>query len=162
MKNLVAFCLIFLCVSCATKQGFKQAIVEQSPVEADIREAVFHYQFKRNASGQQQRASAYFLIIGEQDGNPSDEFIRRFASHSPPVKPASRCWSSMRRGVVDKDTGRSGLIFSVGSIKWINDTEVEVSGGYYEAGLSSSGNIYFVKRRGGKWEVTGDKMLWIS
>jgi hypothetical protein len=68
----------------------------------------------------------------------------------------------MRRGVVDKDTGKSGLIFSVGAIKWISDTEAEVSGGYYEAGLSSSGNVYFVKRRDGKWVVTGDKMLWIS
>ena len=47
-------------------------------------------------------------------------------------------------------------------IKRVSDTKVEVSGGYYEAGLSSSGNTYIVELKEGKWVVTGDTMHWIS
>lgn len=57
---------------------------------------------------------------------------------------------------------RKALIFRVTSIKWKSDTEVDVSGGYYEAGLSASGNTYTVKKEKGKWKVTNDKMHWIS
>ena len=61
---------------------------------------------------------------------------------------------------MDKKTGEQGLIFNVTRIQWKSDTEVE--GGYYEAGLSASGNTYTLKKDKGKWQVTKDKMDWIS
>ena len=39
---------------------------------------------------------------------------------------------------------------------------VEVSGGYYEANKSATGNTYTVVRKDGKWSVTGDREDWIS
>ncbi len=66
MKNLLAILLIVICSSCATNERWaSRKIVEQSPVEAEIREVVFRYQFQHNGSGQQQRAGAYFLTITE-------------------------------------------------------------------------------------------------
>ena len=41
-------------------------------------------------------------------------------------------------------------------------TEVEVAGGYYEGGLSASGNVYRLKRVDGGWKVIEDGMEWIS
>jgi hypothetical protein len=32
----------------------------------------------------------------------------------------------------------------------------------FEAGLSSSGNVYVLERRSGGWRVVGDTMRWIS
>jgi hypothetical protein len=127
--------------------------------EDDVREAVFRHQFDHNASGLQKSAHAYCLAIqsGEKDSDPSDQFMKRFAHHKPPVRKASAChWASIQ--VVENRTGRSALIFRVSRLTWISDTEVSVDGGYDEGNQSSSGNTYTVRKRNGKWEVTGDKM----
>jgi len=50
------------------------------------------------------------------------------------------------------------VIFSVTSIAFTNADTALVSGGYYEDGLSASGNGYVVKRLNRKWEVTEDWM----
>jgi hypothetical protein len=128
----------------------------------DIREAVFRWQFDHNASGQQKKAQVYFLEIGQKGGDPSDEFMKRFVDHKPPVRKVSACSADAGKGVLDKTTGEKGLIFRVTSIDWKSDTEVDVQGGYYEAGESASGNTYTLKKEKGKWKVTNDKMHWIS
>ena len=124
----------------------------------DIREAVFRHQFYHNASGQQQRAETYFLFI-EDGEDPDDAFIERFKDNQPPVKKGSQFKSE---GIFDKKVGFRGLIFNIDSIKQTTTDEVEVTGGYYENGLSASGNIYTVLRVKDKWIVKQDKMLWIS
>ena len=133
----------------------------RSAEEGDVREAVFRYQFEHNSSGQQKKAAVYCLSVGENT-DPSDDFIRRFANHKPPVRKISQCDVGPFDGVVDKLTHKLGLVFRVSSIKWISETEVEASGGYYEAGLSASGDTYTVRKWLGKWRVTKDKMNWIS
>jgi len=132
----------------------------------DIREATFRYQFSRNASGQQQNAQVYFLSIiiagNEKSEDPSDEFMKRFAGHKPRVAKGSESRTSMEEGVRDKVTGEKGLRFHVEEVRWKSDTEVEADGGYYEAGLSASGNTYFLRKKKGKWVVERDVMHWIS
>ncbi|HYX72344.1 MAG TPA: hypothetical protein VE732_06210 [Nitrososphaera sp.] len=127
--------------------------------EDDIREAVFRYQFDHNASAQQQNAKVYFLSLGKAK-DPSDLFMLRFRGHKPSVKKGSHAGG--KGEVIDNKTGERGLIFYATSIKQIDENEVEVEGGYYEAGLSSSGNTYTVKRKENKWVVTKDKLRWIS
>jgi hypothetical protein len=124
----------------------------------DIREAVFRYQFYHNASGQQQRAKAYFLSL-EEGHDPDDAFIDRFKDNQPPVKKISQVKTE---GLFEKENGFRGLMFRIDSIKQISPDQVEVLGGYYESGLSASGNTYTVRRVKDKWTVTSDKMDWIS
>jgi hypothetical protein len=64
--------------------------------------------------------------------------------------------------VKHKTLGGTGLIFSVTSVTWLDDDTAEATGGYYEAGLSASGNTYLLKRDHGHWKVTRDVMNWIS
>ncbi|HXJ90694.1 MAG TPA: hypothetical protein VMS18_28050 [Candidatus Binatia bacterium] len=135
----------------------------RSKEEDNIREAVFRHQFQHNASGQKQQAHAYCLSIrlADKDADPTDEFMKRFSGHMPPVRKASQCrWS--KGEVVENHTGKPALIFSISNITWISDTEVTVGGGYEEANLSSSGNTYTVKKNDGKWTVSQDRMNWIS
>lgn len=123
----------------------------------DIRETVFRYQFQHNASGQQQLAHAYFLSV-EDGKDPNDKFMERFKDHQPTVKK-----NSQAKGAFKKEGGSlDGLMFHIQAIKQIGPNRVEVAGGYYESGLSASGNIYTVKRVTNKWIVIGDNMLWIS
>ena len=161
MKALAAIALVFGSLFVLGMQGeVARPKLELTAAEQDdIREAVFRYQFQHNASGQQQSANAYFLSFGK-DKEPDDVFIARFKDHKPPVKKRSQ--SKGQFEVIDKDTGERGLIFNVVTIKVIDANKVEVDGGYYEAGLSSSGNVYTVERKEDKWVVTKDRMLWIS
>lgn len=137
--------------------------VDRAAEEDNIREAVFRYQFEHNGSGQQQKANAYCLsiLLDQKKSDPSYDFMKRFDGHKPPVRKASECHST-KVEVVENRTGKSALIFSVSSITWVSETEVTVGGGYEEANLSSSGSTYTVKKQGGKWTVTDDRMNWIS
>ncbi|HEV7784278.1 MAG TPA: hypothetical protein VGQ28_03010, partial [Thermoanaerobaculia bacterium] len=115
------------------------APADRAAEELDIREATFRYQFSHNASGLKERAGAYYLSIADKSGrvdDPPGKLLKRFVGNSPPVKKASESLASPDQGVVDKKTGERGLVFRIGAIRWISDTEVEVSGGCYETGSS--------------------------
>ncbi len=114
----------------------------------NVFEALFRHQFQHNASGDQQEAAAYFLSIKNSD--PSPEFMKRFCGHTPPVTNGS-----------EFQTGK-GLNFRIDSWQWKSDNEIELTGGYYEAGTSSSGNRYVLARKDGQWVVESDEMEWIS
>ena len=155
-RNCAFGLLLFACVTTGCTPTGSARLHE----EDDIREAVFRYQFEHNASGQQKRAGVYCLSIGENT-DPSDEFIKRFAESKPPVRKISECNVGLD-GVVDKSTHKLGLEFRVGRVNWISATEVGARGGYYEGGLSASGNTYSVRKRLFRWSVTEDEMNWIS
>jgi ankyrin repeat protein len=144
-----------------------QLTLSSSPTENDdIREAIFRHQIGPEVPGKQQRVQVYFLsVLDHASGkyiDPSPDFMKRFAKNKPRVAKESECTSSPYKGVRDKVTGEEGLIFQVGFIKWIAEDEVEVEGGYYEAGLSASGNTYHLRKKNGKWVVVKDVMNWIS
>lgn len=131
-----------------------------SPRDLDIREAALRYMFRHNASGQQLQAHVY--CIGLPDIDPSAAFVARLGDVRPTVKPISACDAGAGDGVLDKATGQLGLIFHAGAIRWIDADHAELDGGYYEAGLSASGNTYYLQRQNGAWLVTKDVMHWIS
>jgi hypothetical protein len=128
--------------------------------EDTIREVVFQYQFEHNASGQQKRARAFCLALGEKRSDPGDELMKRFAHHRLPIHKASACPVKSSGEVIDNHTNEPALIFFVSSITWISDSEGRrrLRGGK----LSSSGNTDTVRKQNGKWEVTDDKMNSIS
>ena len=78
---------------------------------------------------------AYFLSVvvkNKEHTDPPADFMKRFANNKPPVKAFSECVWPTKKGVLDKKTGERGLVFYIAAIKWVSDTEVEVTGGYVE------------------------------
>jgi hypothetical protein len=146
--------------------------IQPPPVEApriemadedDLREAVFRHQFDHNASGQQRAAKVLCLQIeGKRD--PSSALLRRFEGNEPLVKKASLCTfkQGSARGGVQDETGARGLIFRIDSIRRTGPDTAVVEGGYFEAGLSASGNVYELAKEGERWVVKKDTMQWIS
>ena len=166
-KTILVFFLLIMGCSIDESDLFNES--SQLSVEDSIREAVFRHQFEYNASGQQQTAQIYFISVMTLDdstgywknGDPSDALLKQFTDNVPPVKPFSKCTYSIS-GVFDKESGERGLLFQVGEIKWNTNDQVQVEGGYYEAGLSASGNTYYLKYMDKQWTVTRDVMHWIS
>ena len=129
----------------------------------DIAEAVFRHQLFWAKAG------AYYLEI--DGGDPSEEFLRRFADLPVRIKAASEAqrprWNGGdfdRSYVTDKETGMPGTIFRVESVRrsWKNPCTVAVKGGYYCGVLAASGNTYWVAWLGGQWTVVDEFMHWIS
>ena len=83
---------------------------------------------------------------------------------APPVKKASLCSfkGGSGRGGVEDETGAKGLIFRVDTIQHPSADTALVEGGYFEAGLSASGNLYELVKEGDRWVVKQDTMRWIS
>jgi len=77
-----------------------------------------------------------------------------------PVKPASACKETDQKTlmrVVDKETMKNAVIFDVGAIRRISDSELEVEGGYLCASQCMAGGVYHVAREESGWRVTGFK-----
>lgn len=141
--------------------------------EDGIREAVFRHQFRRY-TGEEMGNIVFFIELwpdsaaSRQGGalglgtDPNEAFMQRFADHTPPVKPVSACHHDVVRGAFDKESGKRGVIFHVGTITWINDREVTVKGGDWWAALSAAGYVYTVEWTDGKWRVVSEEIRWIS
>jgi hypothetical protein len=133
--------------------------------EDEVRLAVYRYLVDHNASGMQTGAPFVCLEIYQNDQarDPSPFIITAMSKGRPRAVPVSACESSSG-GVFlkgDRAKGR-GLVFRTSDVK-IDGDKATVTGGYFEGGLSASGNIYTLERqRDGGWLVTSDEMQWIS
>jgi hypothetical protein len=127
----------------------------------DVREAVFRHMFGSNASGQGTSAGVYCIEV-EGQADPTTGFLARMKDVRPIVKGASQCDASAEHGVIDRSTHAHGLIFRIETVKFKDGHHATATGGYYEAGLSASGNVYTLELRKTKWVVTKDQMMWIS
>lgn len=78
--------------------------------EDDIREAVFRFQIDPSGIGQQKATTVFFLGLNLKGGDPSDEFMKRFADHKPPVRKATASHYVSGKGIRDLKTGEPGRL----------------------------------------------------
>jgi hypothetical protein len=154
MKNLSILVLLLapiVTTACASSAPPASSGPGRLTAETDIAEAVFRYQFDHNASAIQQKADHYCLSLPNEHP-PDAAFLQRFEGNHPPVLSAGEC---------QRKSGHD-LFFRVQRFDWRSDTEVWVSGGYWEGNLSSSLESYRVRLKNGKWVVDGAHMEAIS
>lgn len=151
MKKLSILVFLLTVSACASSAPPPPYAPGGLVAESDITEAVFRYQFAHNASAIQQEADHYCLSM-PGDRSPDADFLHRFDGNHPPVVRADQC----QRG-----SGRD-LYFRVQRFDWRSDTEVWVSGGYWEASLRSSSELYRVRFKNGKWVVDGARRETLS
>lgn len=133
---------------------------------AAIEEAVFRFQFRQNASVQQQRAPIYFLAFGDPHeknaADPSPEFLARFGDLKMRVAKFSDAGRTESGWVIHRITREPGIIFYVHAVRRTGPDTAEARGGYREDIRSGSGNTYRLKRDWRGWGVKGAVMDWIS
>ncbi|MFL6263001.1 MAG: hypothetical protein ACJ76Y_25150 [Thermoanaerobaculia bacterium] len=151
MRKLSIALLLLSLSACAASAPPPPSGPGRLAAETDVAEAVFRYQFEHNASAIQEKADHYCLSLpGER--SPGADFLQRFQGNHPPVLSADEC---------ERKSGHD-LFFRVQRLDWRSDTEVWVSGGYWEGNLSSSKESYRVRLKNGKWVVDGARMEAIS
>jgi hypothetical protein len=165
-------------VSSARGQGAADA-ARHAAEENDIRDAVIRYQMEewarqgdkneRDVKDKRDKAVAkqlnfrvFFVSINGKD--PSDDFLKRFASVPRTIKKRSQAKMSSpnMEWVTDKDTHQPGIIFSAGEIRWTKESEVEAEGGYHCGRLCGAGDVFTVQLQNGRWRVIQKRMKWIS
>ena len=125
----------------------------------DIREIVIRALFRD--AGIRGGVKVFFLSAEEWRTDPTDGFMARFASNKPPVRKVSL--SAEKEGkVFDKQTGERGVIFSVMNLRRKSDTEVQIDGSVYRAGLNGYTDTYTLTKKSGKWKITDKKIKSIS
>lgn len=159
----LALIFVLICSGCATNRQGEWVVIEQSSEEADIREAVFRYQFQNTQTAKKKDVDVIFITLDRGAYLPTQEFMDRFSDHEPPVKLASQCFAAGKwHAIVEYYTGRGGIVFAAGPIYWVSDTKVEVTGQYNKSGMNAGGNHYVLVKRNGRWTVVESRLRWIT
>ena len=127
----------------------------------DIREAVFRYQVQQLPRGHDEEAEIYFFSL-EQDSDPPEDFLARFADLPLSVRPLSAAERVFRDGTMafdwrEKETGRKGESYRIQSVKIHGPTTAEVEGSFGFAGY-----LFEVRKLGRKWRVLRSTMTSIA
>ena len=161
MKKYAPAIICLALISCASSNfhGLR------SGAEIDVQEAVFRYQFIHNYSGKKADWPVYFLSLADRM-DPSNGLLARFSNNSPPVKVVSKSIISQKpedkAAVVDVETGKHGIVFTIRSMKWQNNNTATVQVDYYVGNLNGAVNRYLVSYKKGKWVVIYDRLIVIS
>ena len=99
-----------------------------------------------------------YISVGETD--PSDQLLLRLQVPGRTVRKLSA--STGRPAPRDKISHKLGILFVVGSVKWLTDHSAEVYGQYWCGGLCSAEYQHTLRLKDGHWTVESSKMLWIS
>src|SRR5437660_2746361 len=101
--------------------------------------------------------SIFFISIKGND--PSDDFLKRFDDIPRTVKNISIEEPAEGPHIpIDKSSHRAGIVFSVDSIRWRDNSHAEVKSGYYCGGLCAAGITFTVQLSNGKWVIKNSHM----
>jgi hypothetical protein len=118
--------------------------------EDNLREAVFHYQFKSF----ELLVAYHFISVNGK--NPSAAMLQRFHGEQPPVLPVSEAEKVKKpmKLVQNRNDYKQGVLFNQGQIKWISDTKADVDGSF-ECGdiCDEATGVYHASRQDNKWVV---------
>lgn len=144
-------CLFFTTLSFCVAWGADAAKRES---ENAIKEATFRYQFL-HLTPEQQRVNAKFYVLsyGAKTKGPDEEFLKRFATNSPPIKEGALVLGTSD-GWFAKGTKDQGLSFVIAKIQWVSDSEVAVVGACEETASRSSWHTYHLKKETANWTVS--------
>lgn len=148
--KLFVACCTFLVGAAATTLWFYFYRSDWCSVEEDcIVEAVYRYQIE-NSEGH--KPSSLFFLAREEGHNPPNEVVQRLKDASYRVKVAS---NSVNQHTVirDKETGEPGVALTVGKIRWVDKTTVEVDVSAYSGWGDVKAYVYHLVRGNNGWVV---------
>jgi hypothetical protein len=142
-----------------TACAFAQApFAEESPVKADLREAIFRYMFKTYNYGEYVKV---YCIQSERI--LPEQFLQRFSGEKIPVVWATDCdYAGATNSVQEKKTKKFGMRMTIVSLRFIRGDEAEAQVEAYSDGIAANSNTLRLVRGESKWVVKVDKLTGVS
>jgi len=103
-----------------------------------------------------------FVAFQNSDGSradPSDVVISRLRTAGIPAQRASDSATDEHTVVIDRATGKPGIIYYAGVVKWYSNSKVEVVGGCRCASLGGGFSVFIMKKEDGRWKRTKTKSM---
>jgi hypothetical protein len=154
--HIIVLAFGLLALSC--KDG--PTVPTQKDVE-EIQYVVLKYQFSGAQFLKPNSGSwIYYISIAisdsmhffQSDKDPSEDLLKRFSDHIPPVKKYSD-GHYIDLGFYDKVSGERGIIYRVAQITWTSERTAQLDGGDYFGGLGADRFLFYVSRKNGSWSV---------
>lgn len=141
---------------CAT--GWAQT--NAPPDDEAIREAVFLQLLSRADTNR-----VLFLSCADAEwkySDPSEALLDRIRKHGWPVHKGSESSEAEHGKVIDKKTGKSGVIYFTGNVRRLNESDVEVRAGSYSASLAGGWFEAIMRQVNGKWilQTINKTVMW--
>lgn len=150
MLTFLAAVLLSGCATTSTRQY-------RAREEEIIREAVL---LERLLSRDTNRlVFVYFKDSALNPIEPSDAVIARIRTAGIPARKASESTTDDHTVVIDKATGKQGVLYYAGVLKWSGNSEVEVIEGSTYASLWGGFTEFIMRKKDGKWVKTRTKRI---
>lgn len=150
----------FFCVA-ITAQAVPQTgqnLKQESQRDTEVYESVVRFQIK----SWELAAATFCIRVNRADAD--EALLNRL--RPLPVKAASACkeasGKTLLMKIVDRRTKKNSVIFDVGAIRRLNESETDVEGGYLCGSLCMASGVYRIVREESGWRVTGFKWNVIS
>jgi hypothetical protein len=126
---------------------------ERVSKEREVFKAVLLYAAKQSRGG---KAKDVLYFVSIDDGDPSDSFLDELQKSGLNARKQSelRIEDALDGVPRDANTHMRAITLSVGNLRWRNEVEVDVSGGYWRGGRRSDGGDYETSLYLGQWKVT--------
>ena len=131
------------------------------------REAVIRYELTSSefalAYGVKTFCIEFIDTAAESRSDPPQELIQRLNDGRHKVRKGSDCdYNRGKDDVVVRGSNSPGLWLSVEGASWKSDTSMAITGRYFLGAENGSGHVYQLEKRGGKWLVIKDRLIWVS
>lgn len=103
-----------------------------------------------------------FVAFQNPDGSrldPSDAAISRMHAAGIPARKVSESTTDEHTIVIDKATGKPGVIYYAGVVRWLSNSKVEVITGSTCASLGGGFTVFIMKKKDGRWMRTKTKRM---
>jgi hypothetical protein len=170
MRRLSALLLMafFLGAACAQSNPSQHSDfpLHTSQEIAAIKESALRY-----SMGTGSTTRIIFIDFGDStQTDPPPGFLDRFTDLQFKLRPVSDAvfpkvgeqGSFTPSGVIDRISGRDGMVFSAHIRKWIDTDHVDVQVEMYISPIGASGTLLKLTIQDGKWTVVSKQLKWVS
>lgn len=131
--------------------------------EDKIREILFLSLFEKWQNPTIKDLEIYFVSVDwKKKKNPSKNLLEKLQRKYKQVRQITDSTEDSEEKIIERNTRKKGIIFSVSKINWMNNNEVKVNAGSYLGNMASDGCLYTLKHETKGWIIVSEEQCFIS
>jgi hypothetical protein len=157
MLNVIHVCRLVLILLFMPVIAAGQNSEQKDDMDLSIAESVFRFQIKQCAA----ETTLRVFLLSLNGGDPSDDFMKRFADDSVRVRKKSDLVKSKEtHEFLDKTSGEFAALLSIDKLKFFDEGSAEVDGSCGYADWAARGYRYTLIKQENRWIVKKADSKW--